>query len=924
MTDRVNNTSVRMHGPLDTYDYSDDNAPLEALAKNDVILQKQVDLLYEKLNEGADASYTKSEFPPLRPHPNANVENELYVEPGSFVCRMPTRSGPMDVVKSKGSGINTARGGSEEDRGLADTTAANEFHEMGESQRTSVVYFNGGGVKFDPWSDDDFNWTGHLYQDPDPPDHRMDLVCVQGFPSGDQFGTHNTVLGKDGISWLVVIKGAGFRNTPLFDDDGNNVYANQLSNGNYKEEDIKITMSRPRNSTTDPDFDHAADTGVSKYRYNLNNELTAGLKTARTYGMGNKSVEEKSSTRTYGTIPAPDDIVNSSYHIPPGLDDNFQAILSSTTNVTDVNTGHDGGVGLFTVPIAYVKIPKGYAGTSVESSWIQDIRPLFRSAELTLSERQSISNGYRARATNRYFTIRDSEYQYLVNYILQEDQWNRYELRGQRDISIGNHEGRLRAMEAVIDRPLLQAAPSYSRHGDVCTPNLTPPYPKSYQSVPDWGQMWGAGPILNDNSYGNGGVRYGFGMYFQRGQFIPCVRNYLDRFYSTRYDSARWAESKSANPHGVVDQIFGADGSQVRRVQVRKKFLTYMTDVWEYDTWGNYTTTTKYPVAAYMNENNRKSQVQCFHPNSPAKLDDSNSPAHSRYKFQQVEIDLIFPSWDPERDAVEECVEVWQESHHDGRGWSGFGHGGSRTDTSKWVTVCTTYGGGRTVQAEFPHWGVPLGIVPYFVDVDALGFVPGSIDSLNIDITNLVDTAKDRGAWMHYRFNARPPLWNGINEWESRDSEVVLGPASDEFLTLDERSGRVDIEGNVGFEYGAVGETQTFETLGGGHENTYSWKYKVNQLSPGYCGFCILVHMPIISTTVTNSVYHGWFDHIHNFFLPHWHHYTTTTTGVQYAAKRAKITISGPAHRYLNGAYLPYTSNSDQGGTTPYGASWID
>jgi hypothetical protein len=322
-----------------------------------------------------------------------------------------------------------------------------------------------------------------------------------------------------------------------------------------------------------------------------------------------------------------------------------------------------------------------------------------------------------------------------------------------------------------------------------------------------------------------------------------------------------------------------------------------------------------------MNEHKRKSLVQCYWPTSPAKHDDSTSSPHSRYKFQQVEVDLIFPSWDPERDAVEECEQVWQESHHDGRGWSGFGHGGSRTDTSKWVTVCTTYGGGRTVQAEFPHWSIPLGIVPYFVDVDAIGFEPGSIDTLNIDITNLVDTAKDRGAWMHYRFNARPPLWDGTNDWDYRDEdEIALGPANEKYLTLDERSGRIDTEGNAGFVYGAVGETQTFENA----EYSGTWKYKVNQLSPGYSGFCILVHMPIIKTTTKHSEYHGWFDHIHNFFLPHWHHRYTTESNVKYAAKRAKITISGPAHRYLNGAYLPFGSNSDQGGTTPYGASWID
>ena len=911
-----------MHGPIGTYEYRDDNAPLEMLAKNDVILQKQVDSLYAKLKDNLDSDFTRADFMPLRPSVG-DIETELYVSPGSFACRMPTRSGPMWGGKSLGSGINSARGGLEGDRRIADTAALTESHNMGESQRTSIVFFRGGGVKFDSWTDADFNWkrTDNYEQEPDDPDHRMDLVCVQGFPAGDQFGEQKTILGASSMSWLVVVKGAGFRNTPLFNDDGEPVFSNALSTGRYKDEDIRITMTKSVNPYIDPDFDRAADTGVSKYRFSLANDDSKGLLTARTYGMGKTSIENMIPGRPFGTIPAPDDILNSSYHQPGGLDENWQAILSSTQNITDVNMLNSNKVGLFTVPIAYVKIPKGYAGTRVENSWIQDIRPLFRTTELTLSERQAISNGYRAQASNRFMTIMDSEYQYLVNYILQEDQWNRFDLLGQRDISIGNHEGRIQAMEACIDRPKLQAAPTYHAAGHV--PDVYRGYPYPYYHIPSWADIYGAGPILahSGSSMVRGGIpRFG-GMYGHYGQFIPCVRSYMDRFYTTSYNCKKLAAIKYGNGQKQI-YAYGTVPSKVRRLQIRKTFLTYNA---------NDITTTKYPSAGYRDNFRPNPNPQCFWKTSPAKFDDSMLTPHSRYKFQQVEVDLVFPSFDPERDAVEECNQVWQESHHDGLGWSGFGHGGSRTDTSKWVTVCNTYGGDETVQNAYPQWSVPLGVVPYYVDCDALGFVQGLVDTLNIELINLVDTANDRGMWTHYRFNARSPRWNGINEWSNRDlEEIDLGHPDDKYLSLDERSGTVPTGGAPGWTWGAVGEHQTWEIDGSESSGRLLWKYKAQQISPGYSGFCIFVHMPILTRTeYYQKESHGFFGHLHNIVshfrwnYSHTHSRQVAYTG--YMAKRAKIKISGPAHRYLNGAYLPSPANSDQGGANnTAGALWID
>lgn len=935
MVDKVK--KVRLHGPIGTYEYNEDNTPLKNLANNDVILQRQIDLLYERLKNNLDVDYTRADFPPLKPA-QGSIETQLYVNPGSFICRMPSKSGPMDAYKSLGSGINTATNGTERGRRIADTGSVTEFHGMGESQRNSVVFFPGGGVSFDDWSDNDFNWardgepnpTGpDGNQVPDAPQHRMDLVCVQGFPSTDQFGKHNTQLGVSGIPWLVVVKGAGFRNTPLLNDNDEPVLANALSTGRYKEEDIRITMSKPRNPYLEPDYNHASDTGVSKYRLSLRDDESAGLLTARTYGMGKTSVELITENRTFGTVPAPDDVVNSSYHIVPGLDDNFQAVVSSTAIIAEINSGPGSEVGLFTIPIAYVKIPKGYTSGPIQASWIQDIRPLFRSSELTVSERQALAASFQAQASNRVMTIRDSEYQYLVNYILQEDQWNVFETRGQRDISLGNHEGRLRAMEACIDRPKLQAAPTYSNANPDLSMRLNPKYVAPYYHLPSWAAIYGAGPVLDNGSdIVRNYPRHG-GLYYQYGQHIPCVRNYMDRFYTTRYNCKLWAEVKNEfTAHGQQVLAYGTEPSLVRRLQIRKPFLTYSTEAWDFE---NNASTSKYPAESYIQEHRRNQQTKCYWPGYPAKYDDSMLTPHSRYKFQQVEVDLVFPEWDPDRDAVEECQEVWQSTPHDGLGWTGFGHGGSRTYESEWVTVCNTYGGNKTVQSEFPQWSIPLGVVPYFVDCDALGFAQGLIDTLNIEVINLVDSANDRGCWTHYRFNGRSPMWNGLNDHELMNTgEINLGPPDVKYLTADERKGTVPTEGLPAWVWGAVGETQTFKTSTSQGE----WEYKVHQVSPGYSGFCVLVHMPVLQTGSRQgapSWFHGLIGHLHNVishFPWDWHGIgrRDDRRKVQgFAAKRAKIKISGPAHRYLNGAYLPYPSNSDQGGVeNTTGASWID
>ena len=930
---------VKVHGPIGVYEHSDDNAPLEELANNDVILQERVDAAYVKLQDSLDVGFTRESYVPLQPERDGS---KVYVNPGTFLCRMPVRSGPFEG-EGRGAGLNTRRGGLDSDKDFAFTVAGydTEFHRMGESQRSSVIFFNGGYANFDAWKEEDFNYNREdIVGDyaanwvPDEPSHRLDLVCIQGFPATDQFGKNPTVLSDATMEpKLVVVKGAGFRNAPVLRKD--------TGRGMYAEEDENITWS--------PDW--GDNIGVDKYRATTTSN-SEGLTKAKTYGMGMTSVERFSSERTYGTTPAPDDFINSSFHIMPGLvDDFFTPILSGTedqskTQAAEINKSH---VGLFCVPVAYVSIPKGYVGGNIKKEWIVDIRPFFRSAELTLPERQAIANSYLPEASNRFLSVFDSEYQALVDYVMREDQWNVFERDSygtqytQRDIVPGNHEGRIRAMEAAAGRPRFQVAPRQSS-SERPSNFYNPIYPReSAYYKPPWAMISRPGPNRCSNAYDPGyhpvsnGISYQAGLVVSHGQFIPCVRNYLDRFYTDSWNYHRmWNELDFHERENYGNRrMYGAHSAICRRLVNRKWFLNYNSSVANGADSGGKPNDyengqiTEYPAWLYRYENMRQLNPVAIHkPDGPVKMD---LGPNNLYKLQMIEVDFEFPNFDTERDAHEECEEVWSESCSRGKGWSGFGHGGSVTCNGNYITKCVTLGAGKTITNELPYMGIPLGFAPYWIDVDALGFAPGSIDCLQIQVANCLDTKNDFGTFIAYRFNSRPPASTTRTYNEPYTPTIVRQPGA-ATLTLDERERKLDLASGA-WIFDAVGEHNKFSTImsqerGGSVDHGKETTFIIKQISPGYNGFVLMTNMPVVqrsfSREVESEIYHhhmssGWNGHTH------YNNYTINWVGpaTGHKKKRCKLKITGPAHRYYNGAFLPSGGESDSG-DSPYGYQWID
>ena len=98
-------------------------------------------------------------------------------------------------------------------------------------------------------------------------------------------------------------------------------------------------------------------------------------------GMSNAQIPAGTNLPNFGSVPMPDDLINFAWHktSPDTLD--------STLMNQQVETQ-----AAFSLPIAYVRVPAGYTqGQSLDPSNVIDIRPFFRTAELTYSERAAVA-----------------------------------------------------------------------------------------------------------------------------------------------------------------------------------------------------------------------------------------------------------------------------------------------------------------------------------------------------------------------------------------------------------------------------------------------------------------------------------------------------------------------------------------------------
>ena len=358
---------IRYYLPSDPYYYKVDNLPLHDLLKNDRRLQTQIDELQQ-----ADVGVTvnRNGILELKPYINNAIPGTISVNPGSFIGRVQRSSNGNGVPNSN---LESVYNGTEE-MGRPPTTVdpdplyddwtyntgnppnrdQNPAYSVG---RTAVFNYPGGNISIDGWSTTDFEsvevTTGNE-ESGFPPQARIDLVGITTINGAqdDPFIPGNAdelnVAIGNGQCALAVVKGAGLIST-------------------NESRQVGITIGERFHTIGQPQDE-------------LN--LNAGKNPDGTI----------TSDPRVGTYPMPDDVVNICF--------SRNDILDDLTNWAQRNRNAS-----FFLPIAYVYVNDGYTTNNpIPNSWLYDIRPFFRTAELTLAERQSLAASQNPSLTNPVIT----------------------------------------------------------------------------------------------------------------------------------------------------------------------------------------------------------------------------------------------------------------------------------------------------------------------------------------------------------------------------------------------------------------------------------------------------------------------------------------------------------------------------------------
>ena len=339
MADRINE-DIRFYLPADPYYYQVDNLPLEDLVKNDRILQEQIDELNA---EDRGTTVNRDGINELLPFIDNALPGTVSVRAGNFIGRSQRTSGP----NIPGTNVNGDKNGTfemnepptrDDDYNVSNPPLKNDPGPADSVGRTAVYNFPGGNIMIDGF---DYNEFG-IGLNPNlttAPLGRIDLVgitTVNGamddpyVPGNDTGGALET---GDGKPKLAVVKGAGMI----------------AGNTNVREIQIGsrfITVGNPQELIND-------------YGKDLDGNVVPNP--------------------TFGTIPMPDDVVN---------------VCMSRPDVTEAlnEFANDNKNASFFLPLAYVYVPQSHVkGNPIPTAYLKDIRPLFRTAELTLAERQAIA-----------------------------------------------------------------------------------------------------------------------------------------------------------------------------------------------------------------------------------------------------------------------------------------------------------------------------------------------------------------------------------------------------------------------------------------------------------------------------------------------------------------------------------------------------
>ena len=360
MTQRIDE-DIRFYLPADPYYYQVDNLPLEDLLANDVRLQAQIDdiLSSERANTVGRAGFTE-----LQPFIDTGLPGTVTVRPGNFTGR---------VQRSSGTGIGTA-GQKRGNQGIFEIGTPPTSFGNGTSNgnynvenspttettagdyvgRMSLFNFKGGDIAIDTFDTEGFDYQGNTVP---PNGGRIDLIGIttmNGAMDDPYLPGNPEAPGMpvgDGLPKLAVVKGAGITY--------NNPTQRQVVFG-----EKYITVGATQDALND-------------YGRNLEGDVVPNPE--------------------FGTVPSPDDVVNANFAR------NLMADGEIAQTLTELAFSNKNGN--FFLPIAYVYVPQTHiAGNPIPQQYLKDIRPFFRTAELTLAERQAIVGSVSPSIDNPFVT----------------------------------------------------------------------------------------------------------------------------------------------------------------------------------------------------------------------------------------------------------------------------------------------------------------------------------------------------------------------------------------------------------------------------------------------------------------------------------------------------------------------------------------
>lgn len=355
MSENKINKNIRYYLPNDPYYYEVDNLPIKDLLDNDDRLQIQIDQLKAQF----DVVQGRSTFGELKPFSEAGNPGRIFVNPGNFMARVDSGSDrytgleeTQDISDNSNptntvNTINIETKNAQDIAGGTARTALVRLHKHADGTIPSVVLTAGVAADYP----EDANSA--------PPAYRLDLVYVRGTKAEDQDG------GPETGATLGVIRGAYYIKGP-------NGFSGR-SGSNLARKDTDATMIQNVNDVS-PDLIQA-------------------------------KINPADGRTLYTTIPTPDlTLHHNSTTAPISFGDGASLDKADLAQYLDANENARMGC-----PIAYVLVPFNYIeGTHIPEENIIDVRPFFRTNELTLPERQAIATADEPSILNPFVTAKSA------------------------------------------------------------------------------------------------------------------------------------------------------------------------------------------------------------------------------------------------------------------------------------------------------------------------------------------------------------------------------------------------------------------------------------------------------------------------------------------------------------------------------------